>query len=91
MVDVLHPGKATVKKSVIKEKLAQMYKCTGDYIICFGFKTIFGGGKSTGFALIYDNLDYLKKFEPKHRLVRVRKTFSRFRCPIFTNDSITVY
>nr|AGH70207.1 40S ribosomal protein S24 [Placozoa sp. H4] len=71
VVDVLHPGKATVKKSVIKEKLAQMYKCTGDYIICFGFKTIFGGGKSTGFALIYDNLDYLKKFEPKHRLVRL--------------------
>ena len=37
----------------------------------FGFKTAFGGGKSTGFALIYDSLDEAKKFEPKYRLVRV--------------------
>ena len=28
------------------------------------------GGKSTGFALIYDTMDYAKKFEPKHRLIR---------------------
>ena len=36
----------------------------------FGFRTAFGGGKSTGFGLIYDNLDAFKKFEPKHRLIR---------------------
>ena len=32
----------------------------------------FGGGKSTGFGLIYDTLDAAKKFEPKYRLIRVR-------------------
>jgi len=32
----------------------------------------FGGGKSTGFGLVYDNLDSAKKFEPKYRLIRVR-------------------
>ena len=26
--------------------------------------------KATGFALIYDTLDFAKKFEPKHRLGR---------------------
>ncbi len=31
----------------------------------------FGGGKSTGFGLIYDTLDSAKKFEPKYRLIRV--------------------
>ena len=31
----------------------------------------FGGGKSTGFGLIYESLDAVKKFEPKHRLARV--------------------
>ena len=31
----------------------------------------FGGGKSTGFGLIYDSLDAAKKFEPRYRLVRV--------------------
>lgn len=48
-----------------------MYKTTADVIFCFGFKTQFGGGRSTGFALIYDNLDIAKKTEPKYRLVRV--------------------
>jgi ribosomal protein S24E len=31
----------------------------------------FGGGKSTGFGLIYDSIDAAKKFEPRYRLVRV--------------------
>ena len=36
----------------------------------FGFGTHFGGGKTTGFGMIYDSLDYAKKNEPKHRLAR---------------------
>lgn len=68
--DVLHPGKPTVSKTEIREKLAKMYKVTPDVVFVFGFKTNFGGGKSTGFALIYDTLDLAKKFEPKHRLTR---------------------
>ncbi|XP_057297803.1 40S ribosomal protein S24-like isoform X2 [Hydractinia symbiolongicarpus] len=71
VVDVLHPGSATVAKSEIREKLARMYKSTADCVMCFGFKTVFGGGKTTGFALVYDNLDYLKKYEPKYRLQRL--------------------
>merc|ERR1719410_1852051 len=70
VVDVLHPGKASVPKTTIREKLATMYKCTADRVFAFGFKTNFGGGKSSGFALIYDTMDYAKKFEPKFRLVR---------------------
>ena len=41
-------------------------------IFVFKFRTHFGGGKSTGFGLIYDNLEAAKKFEPKYRLIRVR-------------------
>lgn len=47
-----------------------MYKTTPDVVFVFGFRTNFGGGKTTGFGLIYDNLDVAKKFEPKHRLAR---------------------
>merc|ERR1712002_538364 len=71
IVDVLHPGKATVPKSEIREKLARMYKSTADCIVCYGFRTAFGGGKTTGFALIYDSLDFLKQYEPKYRLDRL--------------------
>lgn len=70
VVDVLHPNKATVAKTEIREKLAKMYKCTPDRVFAFGFKTNFGGGKSSGFALIYDTMDFAKKFEPKFRLAR---------------------
>jgi len=31
----------------------------------------YGGGKSTGFGLIYDNIPAAKQFEPKFRLIRV--------------------
>jgi len=70
VLDILHPNKASVSKTELGEKLAKMYKTTPDVIICFGLHTQFGGGRSTGFALIYDNMDYLKKFEPKYRLQR---------------------
>lgn len=60
-----------MKKTEVREKLARMYKTTPDTIFCYGFKTNFGGGRTSGFALIYDSLDYAKKFEPKHRLARV--------------------
>merc|ERR1711953_1236841 len=71
VVDVLHPGKASVAKSEIREKLARMYKSTADCIQCFGFRTDFGGGKTTGFALIYGSVEYLKQYEPKYRLARL--------------------
>ncbi|XP_023079870.1 40S ribosomal protein S24-like isoform X2 [Piliocolobus tephrosceles] len=70
VIDVLHPGKETVPKTEIWEKLAKMYKTTPDVIFVFGFRTHFGGGKTTGFGMIYDSLDYAKKNEPKHRLAR---------------------
>merc|ERR1712105_42358 len=70
VVDVIHPGKASVAKTDVREKLAKMYNCTADRVFTFGFKTNFGGGKSTGFGLIYDTMDFAKKFEPKSRLIR---------------------
>lgn len=56
----------------LKEKLAKVYEVRdAQTIFVFGFRTQFGGGKSTGFGLIYDSLDSAKKYEPKYRLIRV--------------------
>lgn len=71
VVDILHPGKATISKNDVREKLGKMYKSTADNVVCFGFKTVMGGGKTTGFALIYESVDLLKKYEPKYRLERL--------------------
>jgi small subunit ribosomal protein S24e len=55
----------------LQTKLGEMYKVSDtSVIIVFGFKTAFGGGKSSGFALIYDSVEDAKRFEPKYRLAR---------------------
>ncbi|XP_059555627.1 small ribosomal subunit protein eS24-like [Myotis daubentonii] len=70
VIDVLHPGKATEPKTEIRGKLAKMCKTTPDVIFVFGFRTHFGGSKTTCFGMIYDSLDYAKKNESKHSLAR---------------------
>mmetsp|Transcript_11852 Transcript_11852/g.28086 ORF Transcript_11852/g.28086 Transcript_11852/m.28086 type:complete len:137 (-) Transcript_11852:271-681(-) len=70
VVDVIHPGRANVSKDELSELLSNMYKGDAKFTILFGFRTKFGGGKSTGFCLIYDNEESMIKFEPKHRMVR---------------------
>lgn len=55
----------------MKTLLAKLYKVEDPKtIFVFGFKTAFGGGRSSGFGLVYDNLPAAKKFEPKYRLAR---------------------
>jgi small subunit ribosomal protein S24e len=73
VLDVLHPSRPNVSKSELSEKLASLYKADKSRVVTFGFRTQFGGGRSTGFALIYDDEASQKKFEPKYRLVRVRE------------------
>lgn len=72
VVDVLHPSRPNVSKNELSEKLAALYKADKNRVVSFGFRTQFGGGRSTGFALIYDDEASQKKFEPKYRLIRVR-------------------
>lgn len=71
IVDVIHPGRPNVPKSELQEVVAGMYKTDSKLVALFGFRTKFGGGKSTGFCLIYDNEEAQRKFEPKHRQVRL--------------------
>lgn len=69
--DVLHPNRPNVSKDELREKLADLYKSNKDQVSVFGFRTQYGGGKSTGFALVYDSQEALKKFEPDYRLIRI--------------------
>ncbi|TFK30455.1 DEAH box polypeptide 36 [Coprinopsis marcescibilis] len=70
VIDVLHPGRANVSRNDLSEKLAALYKTDKTRVVTFGLRTQFGGGRSTGFALIYDDEVSQKKFEPRYRLVR---------------------
>ena len=68
---MIHPEMANVSKAAIKSKLSSMFKTKEDCISIFGLKTKFGGGRSTGFALIYENSDFKKKYDSKTMLRRV--------------------
>jgi len=64
--------RGTIPKTEIQEKIAEMYKVKDQNTIAiFGLKNEFGGGKISGFGLIYDSLASAKRFEPKHRLLRL--------------------
>merc|ERR1712151_419125 len=70
IVDVNHGDAATPSTQKCRESLAKMYKTTPDCVIVYGLQTKFGGGSTTGFANVYDSLDYLKKNEVRFRQVR---------------------
>merc|ERR1712071_57439 len=70
IVDVAHGEAATPSCPNLRTQLAKMYKSTPDCVILYGLQTKFGGGSTTGFANIYDSLDYLKKNEVKFRQLR---------------------
>merc|ERR1712062_522199 len=71
IVDITHGDNATPSKKVLREKLSQMYKGAADCVVVYGLQTAFGGGNTTGFANIYDNMDSLKKYEHRYRQVRM--------------------
>src|SRR5574343_128893 len=62
---------ANVPKAQIKTKLASLLKSKEEQIAIFGLKTKFGGGRTTGFATIYDSVDLRKKYDSKKMLRRV--------------------
>lgn len=62
---------ANVPKAQIKAKLAALLKSKEEQIAIFGLKTKFGGGRTSGFACIYDSVDLRKKYDSKKMLRRV--------------------
>merc|ERR1712013_392419 len=71
VADIIHPARAGISKNDVRKQLATMYKCEEDVVSTFGFRAQFGCGKTTGFALVYDNTDALRKFEPIYRQKRL--------------------
>ncbi|KZF24255.1 37S ribosomal protein S24 [Xylona heveae TC161] len=71
VVDILHPNRANISKDELRGKLAELYKASQDQVNVFGLRTHYGGGKTTGFALLYDSAEALKTFEPHYRQVRI--------------------
>lgn len=76
-IELIHPELANVSKKEITDKLAKTLKVKEECISIFGMKTKFGGGRSSGFALVYDSADARKQYDSKTNLLRVSMTCSR--------------
>lgn len=74
-IDLIHPEMANVAKADIAAKLGKTLKVKEECISIFGMKTKFGGGRSTGFAIVYDSADARKKYDTKTSLRRVSCKF----------------
>ena len=76
---MLHPEQAGVKKATIKAEMSKKFKASEDRIAVFGLKTKFGGGRSSCFVHVFDDLDSRKKYDTKTNLVRVSFKCSRMQ------------
>ena len=74
VVELIHPDQGSVSKASIKAKLASMFKAKEEAISVFGLHSKFGGGRSSGYACIYDDLDARKKCDTKSMLLRDKIT-----------------
>merc|ERR1711971_574768 len=71
VVDIRHQHMGTPSRKLIRRRVAKMYKIKDPHtIVLFGFKSKYGGGKTTGFCLIYDNFKSRRRYDYRHRLVR---------------------
>ena len=50
--------------------MAKIYKKDENCVCVYGLRTAFGGGSTTGFACVYDDLDSRKKYDQRHQMAR---------------------
>eukprot|EP00823_Brevimastigomonas_motovehiculus_P000059 TRINITY_DN10162_c0_g1_i1.p1 TRINITY_DN10162_c0_g1~~TRINITY_DN10162_c0_g1_i1.p1 ORF type:complete len:143 (-),score=46.13 TRINITY_DN10162_c0_g1_i1:77-505(-) len=71
VIDVMHPNKSSIPRKTIAAQLCKTFKAKDEKCVyVYGLKTVFGGGKSSGFAFIYDSLEDALDVEPKYSLIR---------------------
>ena len=70
VVDISHPGAKAPTRDEIRDLVVDKIKGNKENTVIFGLRTVFGGGRTTGFGFIYDNKDAMMHVEPKHRLIK---------------------
>merc|ERR1711871_1329 len=67
VIDIVHHDLPNVSRKDLQSKLAGMYKVKDENcVLVDGLRTAYGGGRSTGFAYIYDDLAAAKRYAAQH-------------------------
>lgn len=69
-IEIVHPESGSISRTALREKIAAQYKVKVEQVAVWGLHSKFGGGRSTGFAAIYNSADDRKKFDHKKSLRR---------------------
>ena len=86
---MLHPEQSGVKKATIKAEMSKKFKASEDRIAVFGIRNKFGGGRSSCFVHVFDDLDSRKKYDTKANLARVSSQFRDLaNAKLSTPDSV---
>ena len=67
----VNQGKPNVSRNDLKDLIVKKYGWDIKNLVLYGFRTAFGGNRSVGFVLAYDNQQYMVKYEPNYRLRRI--------------------
>ena len=70
ILDVFSGEHDNSSKKEIATEVSKKFKVPVDHVVIFGLHAKFGGGRTSGFGLIYNSKDALMKFEPKLRKLR---------------------
>ena len=73
---MIHPESAGVTKASIRAQIGKKFKVSEDRVAVFGVKPKYGGGRSSCFVSIYDDVDARKKYDTKTQLFRVSITIN---------------
>ncbi|CAJ0746382.1 2455_t:CDS:2 [Entrophospora sp. SA101] len=68
VIDVLHPNKPRLSNREIQNQICKMFGVNKDVVFVFAMRTTYDGNRSNGFALIYEDAELAKQYEPRHRL-----------------------
>jgi small subunit ribosomal protein S24e len=67
---VEHVGESTPGRNAVAEELAKNVKAKRDCVVIDCFESVYGVGKSTGYAKVYDSKKCAIEFESKYLLKR---------------------
>ena len=65
-----HAGESTPTKGAVVEELAKQLKAKKDYIILNSIESVYGSGRSKGYAKVYASKEDAQAVEPEYLLKR---------------------
>jgi small subunit ribosomal protein S24e len=68
--EIDHVGETTPGRNVVAEEIAKKEKTKRDLVIVDSVESVYGIGKSKGYAKVYKNKKSILEYEPAYKLAR---------------------